>query len=299
MSIAVVERETGLPKDTLRVWERRYGFPRPERDANGERLYPQAQVARLRMVKRLMDRGFRPGRLLGLDAPALIALAQETPGPLAVPRTAFHDLALYLLKTHQSDELRRELIQVLTRDGVKRFVLETVAPLTAHVGDAWAHGALEVFEEHLFTEVLQAVLRQAIAQLGVSVGPPVVLLTTLPDERHGLGLLMAEAIATLEGARCLSLGTQSPLREIVSAAFAHKVDVVAISVSASASLVEVRESLALLRSQLAPRVALWCGGAGAARLRRLGRGVQRLGSFEELTTAIVAWRAPRPVAGRA
>jgi len=110
---------------------------------------------------------------------------------------------------------------------------------------------------------------------------------------------MAEAIATLEGARCLSLGTQSPVREIVSAALAHQVDVVAISVSASASFAEVRESLALLRGQLAPRVALWCGGAGAARLRRLGRGVQRLGSLEALATAIVDWRATPALEGRA
>ena len=43
-SIAEVERETGLAKDTLRVWERRYGFPVPSRDAAGERAYPLAQV---------------------------------------------------------------------------------------------------------------------------------------------------------------------------------------------------------------------------------------------------------------
>ena len=45
LSIAAVERETRLSKDVLRVWERRYGFPRPERDANGERCYP-AEIGR-------------------------------------------------------------------------------------------------------------------------------------------------------------------------------------------------------------------------------------------------------------
>ena len=38
--ISAVERETGLSKDTLRMWERRYGFPAPGRDAQGERVYP-------------------------------------------------------------------------------------------------------------------------------------------------------------------------------------------------------------------------------------------------------------------
>ena len=30
--IATVEREIGIGKDTLRVWEKRYGFPVPVRD---------------------------------------------------------------------------------------------------------------------------------------------------------------------------------------------------------------------------------------------------------------------------
>ena len=37
LNIAGAERATGLSKDTLRVWERRYGFPTPHRDAAGER----------------------------------------------------------------------------------------------------------------------------------------------------------------------------------------------------------------------------------------------------------------------
>ena len=54
-SIAAVERDTGLSKDVLRMWERRYGFPQPGRDANGERSYPADQVERLRLIKRLME----------------------------------------------------------------------------------------------------------------------------------------------------------------------------------------------------------------------------------------------------
>ena len=64
LSIAAVERDTGLSKDTLRVWERRYGFPLPHRDALGERSYPFDQVERLRTIKRLLDAGHRPGRVV-------------------------------------------------------------------------------------------------------------------------------------------------------------------------------------------------------------------------------------------
>lgn len=74
-NIAAVERDTGLSKDVLRMWERRYGFPVPDRDSNGERCYPTEQVERLRVIKRLMDSGHRPGKLLAMPPEALAELA--------------------------------------------------------------------------------------------------------------------------------------------------------------------------------------------------------------------------------
>mgnify|MGYP003347622001 CR=1 FL=1 len=66
VSIAAVERDTGIGKDTLRIWERRYGFPTPGRDGFGERSYPLEQVEKLRVIKRLLDQGHRPGRIVAL-----------------------------------------------------------------------------------------------------------------------------------------------------------------------------------------------------------------------------------------
>ncbi len=63
LPISVVEASTGIAKETLRAWERRYGFPMPVRDAAGERLYSAQQLGQLRDAKRLIDRGARPGQI--------------------------------------------------------------------------------------------------------------------------------------------------------------------------------------------------------------------------------------------
>src|ERR1044071_8582454 len=76
-NISAVERDTGLSKDTLRMWERRYRFPTPLRDANGERIYTASEVEKLRLIKRLMDRGHRPGRVIARSLEELSALASE------------------------------------------------------------------------------------------------------------------------------------------------------------------------------------------------------------------------------
>src|SRR5512136_859021 len=85
LNISAVERETGLSKDVLRMWERRYGFPKPERDENAERQYSPADIAKLRAIKRLMDVGMRPGKIIGQSLDALNALADARTGPRRDP----------------------------------------------------------------------------------------------------------------------------------------------------------------------------------------------------------------------
>lgn len=55
--IGAVSRLTGVPADTLRVWERRYAVVAPVRSDSGARLYGQTDVSRLTLIKRLVDRG--------------------------------------------------------------------------------------------------------------------------------------------------------------------------------------------------------------------------------------------------
>ena len=140
LSIAAVERDTGLSKDTLRVWERRYGFPSPGRDGIGERAYTFDQVEKLRVIKRLMDAGHRPGRIVPLAFAELqllsLSTVDQTTRKLPVALGS-GDLAIYisLLRRHQIAELRTELGRSLSRHGVARFVTEVVGPLGMAVGD--------------------------------------------------------------------------------------------------------------------------------------------------------------------
>ena len=290
VGIAAVERETGFSKDTLRVWERRYGFPKPSRDANGERAYPSDQVHLLRRVRRLMDQGARPGRIFAMGVEALEAKARDA---APAPAPGGQPAEMELLRMHRIAELRSVLEQGALRGGLYEFVTGTVAPLTAKVGEAWARGELQVYEEHLFSEQLQAVLRGAIARLDGAGAAPRVLLTTLPGEQHGLGLLMAQAVFALEGAGCVSLGTQTPVREIADAVRAEVAQIVALSASGGYPAGQLKDGVAQLRAALPAAVELWCGGGGAARLRQPAPGVRVLADLQGIRDALAAWREAR------
>jgi MerR family transcriptional regulator, light-induced transcriptional regulator len=304
LPIAAVERETGLPKDTLRVWERRYGFPQPLREPAGDRLYPLDQVERLKLIRRLLGAGRRPSKVVGLGSEDLLAEVGRLAPPAAVAGASEHEAPdldarleelLVTIAEHDPQALRHALTHAQMRLGLASFVTDLVAPLTAAVGHAWAQGRFEIYEEHLFTEVLTGVLRHSIGTLAPLARPggPAVLLTTLPQEPHGLGLLMVEALLTLEGCSCVSLGVQTPIGDVAQAAQSHRADVVALSFSNVQPGAAVLASLRELRAQLPGPVALWVGGSCGALYQKRLDGVTAVRELAGLKALVAQLRDER------
>ncbi|KAB8042968.1 MerR family transcriptional regulator [Janthinobacterium aquaticum] len=291
-SISDVERDTGLAKETLRVWERRYAFPQPQRDAYGERSYPFDQVQKLRMVKHLLDMGYRPGKIMQHSTGELQQMAN---GGASAPRATAPELTAYLAmcRSHRMGELGEAMRRSLAMLGLKKFTTDLVAPLTGLVGEAWACGDLAVYEEHLYSETLQTVMRHAIFSLPeasrASTRTPRILLTTLPHERHGLGLLMAEALCVAGGAHCQSLGVETPLADIAAAARGQHADIVALSFSSGSKERQARDSLQQLRDALPARVEIWAGGRSPVLYKRPPAFLQVL-DLRDVEGTLADWR---------
>jgi len=293
--ISAVERETALSKDTLRMWERRYGFPTPVRDQFGDRLYPPSQVDKLRLIRRLMDKGYRPGKIIPQTFPELIQLlgngSQNVNSEVEAPEDFVVDV-LKLVKAHRPAELRAALQGQVQNLGLPRFILEVAVPVSIAIGEAWFRGELEIFEEHLFSELMQNLLRKWIGDARSSENKsPRVLLTTFPSELHALGLLMVEALMTMEGAECISFGVQMPVAEIIQAAAAHEMDVVALSFSQAYPRTRSQEGIMELRRALPAHIEIWVGGGGVSRIKRVPDKVNVIRDLNEVQAMVAGWRA--------
>lgn len=274
-SIAQVERDTGLARATVRIWERRYGFPAPLRDERGERLYPDEQVEQLRLMKQLVDQGHRPAKLVAEGAQGVKRLAAGTASK-AAPRPRAASKLLRVLREHDPQKLREALQERLDEVGLARFAGHELAVMNAVVGDAWASGELEIHHEHLYSDSVYEVVRSAIAALGGEVRPdaPQVVLTTFPQEPHGLGLLMAQAMFALEGCPTVSLGVRMPIEQIAASARAYRADLVGLSFSACQNPAHVQRGLEELRGLMPVSVRIWAGGASPAFGKRSIAGVR-------------------------
>ncbi len=275
-SISEVERETGLPRATIRIWERRYGFPSPERDDRGERLYSPAQVEQLDLMRQLIQQGHRPAQLLAGGLAQIRRHAQAAPPPGGRAAAASDSALLRLLRQHDPLTVQRKLHDLLLRWGLARFAAIEVPAMNALVGDAWRAGKLEVHEEHLYSDCLYRVMHPAIAALQAQTRPeaPRVLLTTFPNEQHGLGLLIAQAMFALQGCATVSLGVSLPVAQIAAGVQAYRADLVGLSFSGTQNPSHVLRGLEELRGMLPTAVRIWAGGNSPALSRRKIPGVR-------------------------
>ena len=267
LSIGAVARATGLSPDTLRVWQKRYGFPVPQRRPSGHRLYSLADVRRLRRISEALARGHRPGQVVPLAEPRLESLLTDraltrTPEP---DRRAPLKSLIDLVRAHKGAELTAALLADAARLGPLDFLRARVEPMIAEVGDAWSRGELGVHHEHFFSERLEDVLRGVRLPFERSASGPSILLAAFSGETHGLGLQIAAFIAAVSGLRPHVIGTDTPVAEIVAAHRALRPAVIGVSISVSTAGPSSRDQLAALRRAIPVSVPILVGGAGGRR----------------------------------
>jgi methylmalonyl-CoA mutase cobalamin-binding subunit len=289
LSITEVEQQTGIRQATLRMWEKRYGFPQPLRDRHGDRVYPLCQVDRLQAVKRLMDQGIRPGKILAGGGLVEVDIAPHTPEAGDLP--AEHAEMLRLLRGYRRAELHGHFQYRLLELGLRRFVIEFVAPLTTAVGLAWSRGQLPLRSEHLFTQLVAAILHAKQAAVRASAeGYPKAVLATLTGEPHVLGIMMAEAVMATHGMECIQLGGDTPPAEVTAAACETAADIVGLSFSSYFPCKSLVRMVTAMRTNLPASTTIWIGGSGVPASLTLPAGVVRIESLDAIGPALQCWR---------
>jgi DNA-binding transcriptional MerR regulator/methylmalonyl-CoA mutase cobalamin-binding subunit len=269
--IRAVSKLTGISVDTLRAWERRYQVVEPERDDRG-RLYSDADVARLKLLREAVERGHAIGRVASLSTEELEALLSR-PGPVSDP--AFASAAPADLSALQdavdafdAAALRRELSRLAAVLPPRALVREVALPFLHLVGEAWHEGKLSVAQEHLVSAELRSLIG-ALARLqhGGAEGAPRLVFATPEGEPHELGTLIAALVASGAGFGALYLGPGLPASELVAAARRVQPRAVVLGYTGRESAPAAAPVIAALARELPEEVELWIGGAGAAGAR--------------------------------
>ena len=296
VSISAFAKATGVPAETLRSWERRYGQPVPLRLPSGHRRYRVEDIQRIRLIAGLIESGRRPSELLRAS---LDELASATPAPPPVDPTVARWIELGT--RFRSDALREELTAAKRELGPVPFLIQRIGPFLRQVGEAWQSGRWTVGQEACASEVVSQVLHELSADVCAcrAVDSPArVVAASLPGEDHGLAVQMLEIVSRDAGAETWSLGRSCPIDSIAQAAAQTGATHLLIHVSAANAGIHVDQSLQKLLHALEahrdiPAPEIIAGGAGAIRNRRGVRGVTYLNDLAELRDRLAAWNVER------
>ncbi len=257
-NVRAVVKETGLKPDTLRVWERRYGLPAPQRSSGGHRLYTARDIATLKWLVAHRKEGMSISRAVAMWK----ELEAEGQDPLLrlAPAASF-DSALSsnepLVSLRQEwvaaclgfDERQAEAIltQAFGLFPPELVVIELLQKGIAQIGKGWYRGEVSVQQEHFASAQAVRRLNALIAAAPQPTRPGRILVACPPEEGHDLGLLLLTFLLRRRGWSVVFLGARVPQAQLdatLAATQPHLVILAAQTLITAATLLEVAEMLA-------------------------------------------------------
>ena len=215
MGFTIKELETlsGIKSHTIRIWEQRYRFLKPERTATNIRTYSNEELKTLLTVALLNKYGYKISRI---DA---MAPEQRQKEVLHLPTGQAYDEALVnsLIGTMIDMDIRG-FEALLNRQVADRGINDTITSIVFHflqkIGILWQTGRINPAHEHLVSNIIRQKLVAAIEELPLATNEQPLFLLLLPeDEHHELGLLYVFYLLRSKGLPVLYLGASVPLKD--------------------------------------------------------------------------------------
>jgi MerR family transcriptional regulator, light-induced transcriptional regulator len=299
--IGVVAERTGLSQDLLRVWERRYRAVEPSRTLDGQRVYSDSDVERLRLLRLATKAGRSIRQVAPLTTEELASLVRDDEaarhqltrvadgGIIEAARedvTRALELARGVNAPHFESFLRRSAAAL----GIPVFLDALAEPFLRRMAEERERERLTRAQERVATATIQRVLEGAIQFLGSPPDAPNLLLATPVGEQNMMGSVLAAAAAAAAGWRVTNLGIDLAAGEIAAAALAVDARVVCVSIVSAADRDRLAAELRALRSRLPVSVPLVAGGAGALALEAElnSAGIHVVRDLSALRTALQA-----------
>lgn len=275
--IKVVATRTGLSKDVIRVWERRYSAISPARADTGRRLYTDADIDRLLQLKRATAMGWRISdvaqlpqgeldKLLEAELQGQQQALQPAPGAASLSETGDSYLqrcirAIEELNPWQLDSL---LASASVAMSIPRLLDELVAPLLTTIGERWHRGELRVGHEHMASSVIRRFLDNLRETASIQADGPTILVTTPSGQNHEMGAMMAAVVAAVEGWKTIYLMPNMPSRDIAAMAMQVEARALALSITYPPDDPLIASELRFLNRHIPEGVVIFVGGQAAA-----------------------------------
>ncbi|AXI00880.1 MerR family transcriptional regulator [Sporosarcina sp. PTS2304] len=254
---------TGMSRQVLRKWEERYNIVVPQRLDNGYRIYNDEDIRLFLLMKRYAEEGF------ALSQAADMAKSQKNTAMPSSLEDTYAEETLRELLTHGKNcdelELNFSLQAAYHRLGLEQYLQQIIIPFLKSVGDHWATGEWDEYQEALSSLVVRDQLVQLRRNFQYREDSPILLGACLPNESHEIPVHIILLQLMLKGWRTAMIGASPAPGAIES--FVEKIKPVKVLLSASTTLPFEKNPEMIKRldafAEEHPAVTFYLGGYGA------------------------------------
>jgi DNA-binding transcriptional MerR regulator/methylmalonyl-CoA mutase cobalamin-binding subunit len=266
--IRAAAKLTGITIDTLRAWERRHGAVTPVRDGRG-RIYQQADIDRLHLLRAAVANGHGIGRLAVLSDRQLRHLAEPSaPAAVAAVRpgsTVDTSAISAAIADYDAAGVDREIAHLAAVMSPLALLRDVLMPVLVEVGDDWHSGRLGMPHERLMSSTVRNLLGSFLRLHSRAAAPARLLFATPAGDRHEIGTLGAAMLAASSGLGVVYLGPDLPAAELLKSVKPAGARVLVLGLTTSTSAKATEGELRTILRRLPKDVELWVGGPRARR----------------------------------
>jgi DNA-binding transcriptional MerR regulator len=227
-NLKVVLKETGLPADTLRAWERRYSLPVPQRTPGGHRLYSERDIHTIKWLMARQAEGLSISRAVdlwneqlasGSDPLAGLALSslstlQKAPATRLPAETTLDTLRSHWVEgclNFNEPDAEQTLNQAFSMFPIEAVCVEVLQKGLSEIGSLWYANRASVQQEHFASGLAMRRLDALLIASPASSRPFTILVGCPPDEWHSFASLMLSLFLRRRGLNVIYLGANVPV----------------------------------------------------------------------------------------
>lgn len=225
-TIKDLENLSGVKAHTIRIWEQRYAFLKPQRTNTNIRYYSNDELKRLLNIALLNKYGYKISHIDRMSTSEInekiLALTQNEAQQERIVNELLRsmvDLDIPAFETILDNHIR-------ARD-IDKTILQVIFPFLEKIGVLWVTNNINPAQEHLVSNIIRQKIIIGIENADCYLKLDKTALLFLPEgEHHEMGLLFAHYILKTRGFNILYMGTDTPLADVAYLVSRKKPDII-------------------------------------------------------------------------
>jgi MerR family transcriptional regulator, light-induced transcriptional regulator len=287
-TIKDLENLSGIKAHTIRIWEQRYSFLKPQRTATNIRYYSNQELKTLLNISLLNKYGFKVSHINKMNHEELREKTLTLSNSQAQQERMVNELIQHMIDLDM-ESIEQVLNNFISSRGIEKAITYIIFPFLERIGVLWLTDHINPAQEHLITNIIRQKIIVGIENASAPYKLKTTILLFMPEnEHHELGLLFLQYMLKNRGVQTIYLGANVPLNDLQFIVDLKKPDHIYTHLTTVIKEFNFEKFLNNLKNRL-PNTSILMSGQAALRFEKkvTAPNIKFLKSLQEVNEFIV------------